>query len=179
MNGMKLSAVEQRQLWETLERTRDVRQYRRILAVLEWGRGKPVSEVAQSLHVTRQSVHNWVTRFRYAGKAVALTDAPRCGRPRRLGDAVDTLLQALMMLPPERCGYHATHWTVPLLQDQLRRNLGQAYCDATIRRVLHRLGYVWKRPRYVLAADPQREKKTLHSARTWQLATAQRGPGAG
>lgn len=31
--------------------------------------------------------------------------------------------------------------------------------DVTIRRGLDQLGYVWKRPRYVLAPDPEREKK--------------------
>ena len=34
---------------------------------------------------------------------------------------------------------------------------------ATIRRHLHELGYVWKRPRYVLPPDPQQEKKNSHS----------------
>jgi transposase len=63
-----------------------------------------------------------------------------------------------MMIPPERCGYHATHWTVPLLQDQVRLNLGIQCSQVTIWRCLHRLGYVWKRPRYVLVPDPQREK---------------------
>lgn len=83
------------------------------------------------------------------------------------------------MLSPGRFGYHATHWTVSLLRDQLRRNLEQDYSDDTIRRNLHRLGYVWKRPRYVLAPDPQREKKKPAAARTWQLAASQHGAGGG
>ena len=177
MNGTRLTAVEQRRLSETLRHTHDVRLYRRTLAVLECGRGKGVVEVAQSLRVTRQSVHNWVSRFHQAGKVVGLADAPRSGRPRHTGETVDMLLQALMIVPPERCGYHATHWTVPLLQDQVRQNVGQTCSTATVRRSLHRLGYVWKRPRYVLAPDPQREKKTPHSARAWQLAKAQRDAG--
>lgn len=172
MNDLKLSAVEQRRLSATLKGTHDVRLYRRVLAVLECGRGKGVVEVARELHVTRQSVHNWVMRFHQMAKPAALADAPRSGRPRRAGEAVETLLQTFMLLPPERCGYHATHWTVPLMQDQLRQNLGQTYSDAVVRRSLHRLGYVWKRPRYVLAPDPEREKKTLHSALAWQLAQA-------
>jgi transposase len=177
MDGTKLTAAEQRRLSETLRHTHDVRLYRRTLAVLECGRGKGVEEVARSLRVTRQSVHNWVTRFHQAGKAAALADAPRSGRPRRAGEVVNMLLQALMLVPPERSGYHATHWTVPLLQDQVRQNLDLNCCAATIRRSLHRLEYVWKRPRYVLAPDPQCEKKKPHSARAWQLAKAQRDAG--
>lgn len=179
MNGMSLTAVQQRQLLETLHHTHDVRQYRRSLAILECGRGKPVNEVAQSLYVTRQSVHNWVIRFHHAGQCAALADRPHSGRPRRAEDAVDTFLCELMLVPPEQCGYHATHWTVPLLQDQLKQHLNQVFCDATVRRILHRLGYVWKRPRYVLTADPQREKKATHSLRAWQSTTAQRPAGRG
>jgi len=36
---------------------------------------------------------------------------------------------------------------------------GILYSSDTIRRRLHELDYVWKRPRYVLALDPEREKK--------------------
>jgi transposase len=69
------------------------------------------------------------------------------------------LLQTLLILSPEWFGYYATHWTVPLLKNQLRQNTGEEYSSDTIRRWLHELGYVWKRPRYVLAPDPEREKK--------------------
>jgi transposase len=82
------------------------------------------------------------------------------------------------MLPPERFGYHANCWTIPLLQDQLRKNLDEEYSASTVRRGLQRLGYVWKRPRYVLMADPEREKKTPNSAHSlWENAKAQRSAG--
>jgi transposase len=179
MDGLRLTAAEQRRLSETLRRTHDARVYKRTLAVLECGRGKGVVEVARSLNVTRQSVHNWVSRYRRAGQPTALADAPKSGRPRKANEAVEALLQALMSVPPERCGYAATHWTLPLLTDQVGKNLGRQCCEMTIRRCLHRLGYGWKRPRYVLAPDPQREKKTPAAARTWQLAASQRGAGGG
>lgn len=179
MDGLKLSKAEQRWLSETLHRTHDVRLYKRTLAVLECGRGKGVVEVARSLGVTRQSVHNWISRYREAGKPGALADAPKSGRPRKADGAVEALLQALMIVSPEHCGYHATHWTLPLLLDQVRKNLDRHCCEMTLRRCLHRLGYVWKRPRYVLAPDPQREKKKPTPAYAGSLAGAQRGAGGG
>ena len=179
MNGLKLTAAQERQLKQTLQHTHNVRQYRRSLAILECARGKPVHEVAQSLHVTRQSIHNWVTRFRHTSRSDALVDRPHTGRPRRANSTVDTFLRELMGVQPTQCGYHATHWTAPLLQDQLRQHLNQEFCGATIRRILHRLDYVWKRPRYVLAADEQREKKASYPARGWLPAPAQRRAGGG
>jgi transposase len=98
------------------------------------------------------------------------------GRPRKPDEAIEALVQALMVTSPERCGYHATHWTIPLPRDQVRQNLDWQCGEMTMRHCLHRRGYVWKRPRYVLPPDPQREKKPA-APRTWQLARALRGLG--
>ena len=42
---------------------------------------------------------------------------------------------------------------------------GVSVTPRTVRRVLQTLGYAWKRPRYLLAPDPDAEKKTLNSAK--------------
>jgi transposase len=173
----KLTVCERRRLRTLLQETREARVYRRVLSVLEYDRGMSISAVAKSLGVSRQSVHNWIARFRESGEAVELCDAPHVGRPARAGAMFDTVLRTLLMLSPERFGYHATSWTVPLLQDQLRQNLGEVYSDDTIRRGLHRVGYVWKRPRYVLMPDPEREKKTPNPSRRVWFARAQRHSG--
>lgn len=160
MDGLRLSKTENRRLSQTLHQTHDVRVYKRTIAVPECACGKGVVEVARALQVTRQSVRNWVSRYRRQSELAAPADTLKSGRPRKADEAAETLLRALMMIPPERCGYHATHWTVPLLHDQVCQNLGIQCAERTIRRCLHRLGYAWKRPRYVLPPDPQREKRS-------------------
>jgi transposase len=164
MNAIQLTAAKQRQLEQTLHDTHNVRLYRRTLAVLEYSRGRPVQDIAHSLGVTRQSIHNWVTRFHRDGSSRALADGPRPGRPRQANERVEAFLQALMPISPQRCGYEAAYWTTPLLCEQVSRHLHIDCCALTLRRCLHRMGYRWKRPRYVLAPDPQREKKTPDSA---------------
>jgi len=174
MSELKLTASERRQLREELRRTHDARLHRRLLALQEYDRGASASEVAELLGVSCQSIYNWIARFRERRHVAALSDAPHPGRPARAGQAMETLLRTLLMLSPERFGYHATFWTVPLLQDQLRQNMGEHYSDDTIRRSLHRIGYVWKRPRYVLMPDPEREKKTPNLPRPVWRARVQR-----
>jgi hypothetical protein len=61
--------------------------------------------------------------------------------------------------PPDHFGYQATAWTIPLLQTHLAHWGLTGFCEATVRRQLHALGYVWKRPRYVLDPDPHRAAK--------------------
>jgi hypothetical protein len=68
-------------------------------------------------------------------------------------------LQRFLDRSPADLGYFAVNWTVPLLRDPLQMCLGKKFSDHTIRRGLRQLDYVWKRPRYVLETDPDREKK--------------------
>lgn len=109
MSGLHLTAKEQQQLEQTLHHTHDARLYRRTLAILEYSRGRHIKEVAQSLGVTRQSIHNWVVKLQQQGTPQVLVDGPRPGRPRQADARVETLLQSLMMVSPGRCGYQATY----------------------------------------------------------------------
>lgn len=174
MDRSGLTAGERRRLQALLQHTPDARLYRRALAVLAHSRGHTVAEIAAWLQVSRQSVYNWVDAVQRTQDVAVLADAPRTGRPPRGGEDAQALLQVLLAHPPERFGYFATDWTVPLLREQLGHSLGEPYSAPTVRRALHRLGYVWKRTRYVLAPDPEREKKTADSAHRQPLARPQR-----
>jgi transposase len=46
----------------------------------------------------------------------------------------------------------------------LEHRTGQTYSRSTLWRALRSLDDIWKRPRYVLAPDPEREKKTPDSS---------------
>jgi transposase len=60
------------------------------------------------------------------------------------------MLAELMPSAPAAHGYRHPAWTTPLLLAHLRRE-GVEASDTTVRRALHRLGYRWKRPRFVLS----------------------------
>jgi transposase len=93
-----------------------------------------------------------------------MADAPRSGRPRLWSPETEVLLLNLLETSPDRLGYFAVNWTVPLLQEQIARETGMRMSEDTIRRELARQRYVWKRYRYVLDPDPDLEKKTQNKA---------------
>jgi transposase len=115
------------------------------------------------LAVTRQTIYNWLAAYTDRFDPLALADAARSGRPRCWTPDLDELLQTLLRETPRQWGYHATNWTVPLLRQQLATWEGRWLSQDTIRRRLQELGYVWKRTRYVLPPDPDKEKKTADS----------------
>lgn len=162
MKTLHLSSRQRRQLERQLKTSRDVRLYRRTLAILEYDRGRSVTGIARTLRVSRPSIYRWVERYRKSSDAESLRDEERAGRPRAWTEECSEWLQSFLERSPAELGYFAVNWTVPLLRDPLQMCTGKRFSDDTIRRALIRLDYVWKRPRYVLAPDPEREKKTTY-----------------
>jgi transposase len=174
---LELTRWQRQRLQRQLKRTQDARVYRRTLAILDHDRGESISHIARRLGVTRQSVYNWLAAYAEAAKPESLVDDGRPGRPTLWTEDFRAAFQALLEQTPDRLGYFAVNWTVPLFQDALAEYTGRRPSGDTVRRELDRRGYVWKRSRYVLDPDPQREKKTPHPRENPGPAAAQRRVG--
>jgi len=146
-------------LTTALAREKRVRQWRRYRAVLLVAEGKPPEETAQAVGSSRASVYNWVAAWRRGGVA-ALADALRpVANTRRLDGNGEQVVNDLLASDPQAHGHHATGWTVPLMHGELTGR-GYAVSERTTRRTLRRLGWRWKRPKYVLGRpDPQYGEK--------------------
>lgn len=162
MSALRLTAARRRCVQRRLRTSADAGQCRRLLAILELDRGQSAAQVADLLGTTRQTVYNWAHRFAACPDPAGLRDRYGRGRPSSWTEDLRARLRDSLARRPDRWGYPATNWTVGLLREHLGRQTGQWLSDDTLRRELDRLGYVWKRYRYVLPPDPEREKKTRH-----------------
>lgn len=179
MKELQLTHWQRLQLRRQLQQTRDTRVHRRTLAVLEYSQGRPIARIAQMLGVVRQSVYNWIETYAQDYNPAALHEEERSGRPSVWTKRVRKRLQTLLGQSPDQLGYFAVNWTVPLLQEEVERRTGQSLSEDTVRRELERQNYVWKRGRYVLDPDPEREKKTLDLPLGRALAAPKRPAGGG
>lgn len=153
MRLVELTDDDRRALEEAQRSTRRVREWRRLQAVRLLADGREAPEVAAVLGCRASSVYYWADDWRAAGLA-GLAEGPHAGRPRRLDAAAEAMLEQVLAADPQAAGYAATDWTVPLLRTEVTRR-GYALSERTLRRSLHRLGYRWKRPKYVLGRpDP-------------------------
>ncbi len=179
MSELELTSWQRERLRRQLAETADARVFRRTLAVLEYDAGRPAAELARMLGVSRQSVYNWVGAYTEAYDPAALEDAEGRGRPPLLDEDQEHLLADLLAGSPQDLGDPQVSWTVPLLRDALEIATGQRVSEDTVRRALHRLDFVCKRPRHDLDPDPERDKKTPHPAADPGPARAQRRAGPG
>ncbi len=159
MNLLHLTPQQRFRLRRLREATRDAALLRRTLALLQLDQGHAVAEVAAELGVARQSVYNWLDHYLRAPTPRALQDHRGHAHVTAWDEELLAVLRSALERPPSQWGYRDLEWTVPLLQEHLARWDGRCWSDTTLRRQLHQLGYVWKRPRYVLLPDPQRARK--------------------
>src|SRR4051812_29359970 len=163
MSGLRLKAAQRRRLEQQLRTTRDAGLYRRTLATPEAAGGRPIAEIARLLRTSRRSVHYWIESYEHARDPTRLADHRGGNHPSLWTEELRAALLASLGRRPDQSGYQAVEWTVPLLREHLARCAGQRPSATAIRRQLHDSGYVWKRPRYILDPDPERDKKTADS----------------
>ena len=151
---MTLSKAGRAVLETAQARSPQVRHWRRYQAVLLRAEGMLVKDVARVLGCTETSIYNWTAAWREAG-AAGVAEGTHRGKARRLDPAAERALDALLEEgDPQAHGYAATGWTVPLLRSELGKQ-GLEAGERTIRRTLHRLGWRWNRPKFVLGRpDP-------------------------
>ena len=126
----------------------------RALALLRLEEGESADHVAELLHVSRQTIYNWINGDRGRSESDvrdSLADAPRPGRPRAGQGCVDALIAEVIDTDPRQLGYQATIWTAALLEQYLKDYHCIEVSRKTIGRAIDRLDVSWKRPRYQLA----------------------------
>jgi transposase len=165
MRERALTAAQRHQLEQQLRETRDADVYRRTLAVLEADAGRSIAEIARLLRASRPSIYHWIECYQEAQDPNRLLDHRGGNHPTVWTAERQALLEASLAQPPDHFGYQAVEWTVPLLRAHLAHSGTEPPSATSIRRQLWALGYVWKRPRYVLDRDRDREKKSADSAR--------------
>lgn len=156
--SVTLSEAQRTELEAAAVAEKRVRRGKRYRAVLLRAEGMTVAAVATALRCSQASVYGWTARWRRHGMA-GLPEGDHGGGKPKLDAGGEAALAALLETDPQAHGHHATGWTVPLLRTELVA-AGYAVGERTIRRAVHRLGYRWKRPRYVLGRpDPDYDAK--------------------
>ncbi len=138
-------SVQEREVAEMLVSQRDLTpEVRRAQALLWLDAGHSPQTVAKRLHVSRQTVYNWIASFQrrtqHTDIRMRLADRPRSGRPRTLPKTLDPLLVTIVRRPPCEVGYRASGWNASLLGQYLKEAHHISVTRASVTVALKRLG---------------------------------------
>src|SRR5215210_3263500 len=154
MASVMLSTRQRIELETFMLHTPSAKERCRAQAVLWLDEGETADQVAELLHVSRQTVDNWAGRYlQRQGLDISsrLADAPRPGRPPTALGVIDPLIAEVIDTDPRNLGYHSTVWTAPLLGEYLKQVHGIEVSRKSISLAIARLRFRWKRPRHHLA----------------------------
>lgn len=136
----------------------------RARMVLLSARRYAVPDLCEIFEMTDDTLYKWFDRFDEEGPE-GLFDLSRSGRPPELDDEAEREIERLLERSPVDEGYDFTTWTVPLLNEHLKRRLGLEVSDETVRRALRRLEFVWRRPRWAIEAEDPRYAERMETIR--------------
>ncbi|RKZ89528.1 MAG: hypothetical protein DRR19_11465 [Candidatus Parabeggiatoa sp. nov. 1] len=105
-----------------------IESYRMIQALIWYGEGQPVSEIALFLQVTTKTIYNWIKLFicnvfswlfrhMYVGR----------GRKSKLTKAQKSELYKMIESGPEACGFECGVWNTALIASSLLLKFGVKY----------------------------------------------------
>jgi transposase len=137
-------------LEDLLQTASSSRVFRKALAILAVNDEASVTDITKILRVHRQTICNWLKIYNEARDPTALSDHFHGSRPVSWSGDVIAALQMSLAKSPDTWGYLAVNWTSALLREHLATDFGMDVSERTIRRKLHSLKYVWKRPRHTL-----------------------------
>lgn len=120
--------------------------------------GRTPTEIASWLFCSRSSVYRIVTAYREHAFDKGINTAP--AKVPWLSPSLHRSLVALLKKIPSAYGWCRTRWSCATLAAQLKIQRGIEVSASTLRRWLHREGWVWKRAQLVARDDdPERLEK--------------------
>ena len=137
-------------------RRNDASRYdHRLHGVLLVAQGMSCPKVADLLGDSTRSVVNWVRRFESSGFG-GLEEAPRSGRPSRLGEQHLRDIQKALRGSPRDAGMESGLWDGPTLSAWLRQKHGVDLKVRQCQRLFRQMGFRLRKPR------PQVAKADTH-----------------
>lgn len=146
-------------------------RYGHLLAIhilLLCAAGRTPTEVASALFCSRSSVYRTVRAYRRGALALGLGHETTAGAPPTpvCRASLQRSVRALLKRAPQAFGWCRVRWSCACLAAELKTRRGVSLSQATLRRGLHEMGYVWKRARHIARDDdPERGEQQARMRR--------------
>ena len=138
-----------------------------LTAVTMLSEGYDIHEIADFLTMTKTNIYYYIKRWNKLGLK-AIEDQRGKGTPnRRMSDEMeDDLLHTVLHTKPSEFDFLGSVWTSQLLSDYLYQNYGVRFCCQTMRNILHKHNFSFKRPQKKptkgVKSEQEAFKKMMH-----------------
>jgi putative transposase len=164
MQSIAITPAERKDLILRMKREMKPSRRLRMHIVLLASEGYSPTEISRALFCSRTTVYAIAGRFLREGRK-AFDDRKRRGPAPLVDISARGLVEDLTEgVPPAERGWLRSRWSCRLLALELFKDRALVVSRETVRRVLHRLGFRWRRPRPVPPPkDPEGKRKRLEA----------------
>lgn len=133
-------------LYKDAKRGKESRRYH---AVLFFKLGKTIKGVAELVFADEETVRAWIKRWENEKKVI---DRQRPGKPPKLTkEEEEELCRLVEENKPEEHGYNVSTWDCVELQIYVKDNFHKQISDETIRKILKKNGFNYKKVNYLFS----------------------------
>ena len=168
MTEFRLKNRERVDLENFMLHTPSVKERCRAQAILWLDEGESVEQIAELLHVSRQTIYNWVDRFQQRQDPdlrARLADAPRQGRPPTALGIIDPLIAEIIDRDPGQLGYTRRDGQSLSYNIISSRSMGSRSAPGALAWRLM-VALRWKRPRHQLSRRPDTWRQAKGGSKT-------------
>jgi transposase len=165
---LKLTNTQKKGLANQLKKAEakgDIREAKRIMAILALGEDQDKTIVSSVLNVTVKAIQHWVNTFLLNGVR-GLVSKKSPGRPPKLTKTQRRELAKLIDAGPEKAGYVGNCWRSPMIQQLISEKFGATYSVHYISQLLKNMGFSYQKAKFV-SDHLNEEKRDQWLAETW------------
>ena len=159
---VKLTSRQRQRLQQTRDHPPTARMGKQAVCLLLSAEGASSQLIHQATGLSKDAITDIRRRWNERGLA-SVADAPRPGRPPKIGPAYRQELRNALRRSPLAYGYIFTTWSVARLNTHLQNTTGIKICNDWLRQLAHAEGFVYRRPKHTLKG--KRDEKAYHRAR--------------
>jgi len=158
----RLENISLEQLQEGLDLVDDQKPTLRLSVGICYKLGNSQTDLATGFGVTRQTVHNWLTRLeRLESESIeeVVYDDDRSGRPPKLSQSQQEELFATLRQSPEEQEIDAVSWYPALVRKYIEEEYETEYTLRHVRELMNDAGLTWKTARPTFRKGDERARK--------------------
>ena len=153
-----MPGASEKRLEKAARREKDKCAKFRLLACLDRKKGHSIRRISRDLKTAYSTIRDWLLRMRDRGLKGRFNARPK-GRRARLPLQIIRTVRRWLKRSPKKCNFETGSWQMDMVTEMIRKEFGVTVRARTLRRWLRRIGFSWRKDRYVPYRSVSKERQ--------------------
>ena len=171
-----MPGIREKRLEKAARKEKDKCAKFRLLACLGRKKGHSIREISRDLKTAYPTIRDWLLRMRDRGLKGRFNKRPK-GRSSGLSLRPIRTVRRRLKRNPKKCGFETGSWQMDMVTEMIRKEFDVTFRARTLRRWLRRIGFSWRKDRYVPYRSVSKERQEEFKREVGERAAQRRADG--